>query len=269
MRKESMEIQNTDEAMDEFLSYFAEEVMPPVFPSKDYADMVESLLNEALLNAWEHGNRKDPEKRILVGWRCMEGGGMEISVKDEGSGFTPLPGTGIPPLSQRRGRGILILREFADSVRFNQRGNEITFTCKGEKTMDQKYFKGFLIVLGLDVKESNAREEIRILRENMVKLTTDMDLLKREKEVFILINMSPFNVVSSTFFGDIGAILDVDQIKMMGLCGMQPTVKKIAMRMGVIEGESLGVPTPNIEENLYKIKAFESISEGFASLLQY
>ncbi|MBI5185664.1 MAG: hypothetical protein HZA01_08055 [Nitrospinae bacterium] len=134
--------------------------------------------------------------------------------------------------------------------------------------MTGKCFQGFLVVLGLDVNEENAREELRVLRDNLVRFTTDFALLEKEKNIYLIINLAPFNVVSSTFFGDIGATLDVEQVKLIGLCGMRPTVKKIAQRMGVIQpGNGGTAPTQNIQDNLHKIRAFDSLEEGFKALI--
>lgn len=266
------EIQNTEAAIDAFQDYFSREVARPLFPSgPEASDTVETLLNEALINAWEHGNRKDPAKRIFVAWQILGGNGLKVSVRDEGPGFSP-PGLNCPqapPVEQRRGRGLIIMSEFADSVSFNKEGNEITFILqKGEKQVTEKYFQGFLIVLGLDVKEENAREELRVLRDNLVRFTTDFALLEKEKNIYLLVNLAPFNVVSSTFFGDIGATLDVEQIKLVGLCGMRPVVRKIAQRMNVIQpGNGETAPTRNIQDNLHKIRAFENMEEGFKALI--
>ncbi|MBI5185663.1 MAG: ATP-binding protein [Nitrospinae bacterium] len=129
------EIQNTEAAMDAFQDYFSREVARPLFPSDTEAsDTVETLLNEALINAWEHGNGKDPAKRIFVAWQILENNGIKVSVRDEGPGFSP-PGLNCPqapPVSRRRGRGLIIISEFADSISFNKEGNELTFVFKGE-----------------------------------------------------------------------------------------------------------------------------------------
>lgn len=120
--------------MDIFQSFFSREILRPLFPSDPEAsDTVETLLNEALINAWEHGNKKDPEKRILVAWQILENKGLKVSVKDEGPGFSPrnLNQSQAPPVTQKRGRGFLILSEFAESVSFNKEGNQITFVFKG------------------------------------------------------------------------------------------------------------------------------------------
>jgi anti-sigma regulatory factor (Ser/Thr protein kinase) len=129
------EIQNTEAAIDAFQDYFAREVAHPLFPSDPEAsDTVETLLNEALINAWEHGNRKDPAKRVFVAWRILEGNGLQVSVRDEGPGFsTPnINHSQAPPVAQKRGRGLIIMSEFADSVSFNPAGNEITIVFKGQ-----------------------------------------------------------------------------------------------------------------------------------------
>ena len=133
--------------------------------------------------------------------------------------------------------------------------------------MEGKYFQGFLIVLGLDIREENAREEIRVVRDHLFRFTTDMEILKQHKDIYLLVNMAPFNVVSSTFFGDIGATLDIEQIKLVGLCGMKPTVRKIAERMGVIQGKGSGIPLRDIQDNLHKIRDFEDLDQGFEALI--
>ena len=127
------EIENTEAAICGFLSSFSKEVLRPLFPFREEADMAETLLNEALLNAWEHGNQKDPQRRIGIVWRVFPANALEITVRDEGAGFTPPDLARPPPVSHRRGRGLFILKEFADCVRFNERGNEITFIYRGKK----------------------------------------------------------------------------------------------------------------------------------------
>lgn len=133
MKIKVKEIENTQSAVDCFQLFFAKEVIRPLFPEKDDADVAATLLNESLGNAWEHGNRKDPEKRIRVQWEILDGGGLKVSVRDDGAGFVPPAHPEVPPITQKRGRGIIIIQEFADSLSFNEQGTEITFTFKGEK----------------------------------------------------------------------------------------------------------------------------------------
>lgn len=97
---------------------------PPV--DLDYYDLY-LILDEAITNSMEHGNRWGPEKRIHVTvWPVAEE--MLITIKDEGVGFNPDlvrhdPGD-LTKLSPR-GRGIFIIKKFCQ-VSWNSIGNEIT-----------------------------------------------------------------------------------------------------------------------------------------------
>jgi serine/threonine-protein kinase RsbW len=77
-------------------------------------------LTEAVNNAIIHGNRSDPEKRVLV--RCeILPGWLVVFVNDEGGGFEPLKVRN--PLRKQNlmresGRGIFLMRTLMDKVEF-------------------------------------------------------------------------------------------------------------------------------------------------------
>jgi len=79
-------------------------------------------LREALANAIKHGNRQDPEKRVLL----TIGGDDEhltIEVGDEGAGFAPEEVLDpLAPENQMKtsGRGIFYMRTFMDEVVFSR-----------------------------------------------------------------------------------------------------------------------------------------------------
>jgi len=85
-------------------------------------------LEELLHNAMEHGNRGDVSKKVYI---TVKAGPRRvvIRVRDEGEGFDPeqigSPQIGEPTLSER-GRGLLIVRYYADELSFNREGNEAT-----------------------------------------------------------------------------------------------------------------------------------------------
>jgi serine/threonine-protein kinase RsbW len=89
---------------------------------------VETVLREALANAIIHGNRLDPKKIVRLCCSCDAEGDILIVVTDEGEGFDP---SAIPsPLTREninleRGRGICLINQFADEVRFERGGAEI------------------------------------------------------------------------------------------------------------------------------------------------
>jgi serine/threonine-protein kinase RsbW len=85
------------------------------------------VLCEALANAILYGNRLDPSKQIDV-QVCVEDEGFQLLVTDQGQGFDPasLPDpTEDPAVASDRGRGLYLIRQLVDEVRFNDRGNAI------------------------------------------------------------------------------------------------------------------------------------------------
>jgi serine/threonine-protein kinase RsbW len=84
-------------------------------------------LTEALANAIVYGNAEDASKR--VGLRVLFGrNAAQIEVTDEGCGFDhrTLPDPTVPfALLEPRGRGLFLIRELVDEVRFNALGNSI------------------------------------------------------------------------------------------------------------------------------------------------
>ena len=89
---------------------------------------IEQALVEALNNAIEHGSGHDPSKKIQCCVACDHERGMLIVVRDPGPGFDP---TSIPSpvvgqnLFATGGRGIYLINQLMDEVRFEKGGTEI------------------------------------------------------------------------------------------------------------------------------------------------
>ena len=84
-------------------------------------------LGEALVNAILHGNHGDPTKQVAVRVVCGQQA-IEMEVRDEGDGFDPdaVPDPTTPERRTRPGgRGIFLVRQLVDEVRFNAKGNAI------------------------------------------------------------------------------------------------------------------------------------------------
>jgi len=84
-------------------------------------------LEEAFVNAVQHGNQCDPEKTVSV--RCsVTPEKFDITITDQGAGFKPdqLPDPRCPEnLCKCSGRGVLLIRAYMDQVEYNARGNRI------------------------------------------------------------------------------------------------------------------------------------------------
>jgi serine/threonine-protein kinase RsbW len=89
---------------------------------------IELALNEALANAIKHGSANDPSKQIQCCVACDHARGMLIIIRDPGPGFDP---ASIPSpivgqnLFATGGRGIYLINQLMDEVRFEKGGTEI------------------------------------------------------------------------------------------------------------------------------------------------
>jgi len=91
-------------------------------------DAIELALQEALANAVVHGAKADPSKIIECDLMCDEAQRVLIVVRDPGQGFDvssiPNPMNG-DHLYSDHGRGIYLINQLMDEVRFMKNGTEI------------------------------------------------------------------------------------------------------------------------------------------------
>lgn len=91
-------------------------------------------LDEALINAYKHGNRTDPNRKVHIRYE-INPDGVEVEIEDEGDGF--LVDSLTDPrhddfIHKTSGRGIFLIRSFMSSLEFNHRGNVIRFTYEAK-----------------------------------------------------------------------------------------------------------------------------------------
>ncbi len=94
-------------------------------------DSLHIILEEAILNAWRHGNKNNPEKSIIV--RRRFGNDFHMEIIDEGQGFDPesaLDPTSPENLTNPSGRGIFLIQHYADKVVFEKEGRQIMITLE-------------------------------------------------------------------------------------------------------------------------------------------
>jgi serine/threonine-protein kinase RsbW len=91
-------------------------------------EAIELALQEALANAVVHGAKEDPTKVVECVVMCDEQRGLLIIVRDPGEGFDP---QAIPTctmgenLYSNHGRGIFLINQLMDEVKFHKNGTEI------------------------------------------------------------------------------------------------------------------------------------------------
>lgn len=121
------------------------ELEPENFSEEDVFS-VHLALQESFLNAIRHGNKMDPEKEVRIDY-SVGLDKVEIFMTDEGDGFDP---QAVPDprygenLYKIKGRGLLLMRSYMDTVKFNKRGNRVRMVRY--KNKEQKNTKKQLIL---------------------------------------------------------------------------------------------------------------------------
>ena len=91
-------------------------------------DAIELALQEALANAVVHGAKEDPDKVVECLVACDEQRGIIIIVRDPGEGFNPetIPACTVGEnVYSNHGRGIFLINQLMDEVKFHRNGTEI------------------------------------------------------------------------------------------------------------------------------------------------
>jgi serine/threonine-protein kinase RsbW len=91
-------------------------------------EAIELALQEALANAVVHGAKEDPSKVVECLVACDEQRGILIVVRDPGEGFDPkdIPSCTVGEnLYSNHGRGIFLINQLMDEVKFRKNGTEI------------------------------------------------------------------------------------------------------------------------------------------------
>jgi serine/threonine-protein kinase RsbW len=96
-----------------------------------FANMM-TCLSEAAINAIVHGNKLDPNKKVIIN-ADVEGRRIIWTVTDEGDGFdynNLADPTAPENLENLTGRGVFIIKHLADQCIFNTKGNEVELHFK-------------------------------------------------------------------------------------------------------------------------------------------
>ena len=94
---------------------------------------IQLAIEEAMINAVEHGNKSDPLKTVTVEY-SITAKEFDITITDEGNGFAleKVPDCrNDENLNNVTGRGIVLMRSCMDSVEYNERGNRVRMIKHG------------------------------------------------------------------------------------------------------------------------------------------
>lgn len=91
-----------------------------------YGNMLVAI-TEAVNNAINHGNKRNPDKYVDVAFKT-DGKNMTWQIQDEGEGFDPdnIPDPTAPEnIEKPDGRGVFLMKSLADSIEFQNNGSMI------------------------------------------------------------------------------------------------------------------------------------------------
>ena len=94
-----------------------------------YGNLLISTI-EAVTNAIVHGNKSNPDKLVHINVDSNEKA-INVKVADEGTGFNfdVVPDPTKPDLIEKPdGRGIFLMKNLADKVKFDKNGSVVTLT---------------------------------------------------------------------------------------------------------------------------------------------
>jgi len=116
----------------ERLEPFVKDLQKGIHFTDDDFSRILLTLSEAVNNAITHGNKEDPGKKVVIKTDYDQSNAiLSISVEDEGKGFDP---DAIPdPLKKENllkegGRGIYLIEQYADDIKFAKEGTRTTIT---------------------------------------------------------------------------------------------------------------------------------------------
>lgn len=88
---------------------------------------IQMAIEEAVVNAIEHGNRRDDSKQVHVLFHVFEDR-AEMTITDQGNGFDHTQvadPTEDDRLEKPRGRGVMLIRELMSESKYNDKGNSV------------------------------------------------------------------------------------------------------------------------------------------------
>ena len=90
-------------------------------------DDLKTAVSEACMNAIEHGNKEDPDARVVV-TISYDGESFKVEVMDQGEGIVQMPkepdiDQKIQKLETPRGLGLFLIKQLMDQVEFGKKGD--------------------------------------------------------------------------------------------------------------------------------------------------
>jgi serine/threonine-protein kinase RsbW len=106
-----------------------EEISSKKIINEDKLGNVMVCVTEAVTNAIEHGNKNQKNKTVFINYKTINNK-LIFKVTDQGNGFDyeNIPDPTLPEnIEKENGRGVFLIKNLADNVKFEKNGSEIIF----------------------------------------------------------------------------------------------------------------------------------------------
>ncbi len=108
----------------------------------------------------------------------------------------------------------------------------------------------------------DTESDIESLRCAIIDCVTDK-VSRQKLKIYLLIDLSNFSAVNSTFFGALGATIQEESVEIVALCGMQKAVQRRSEQFGICDGGAAGhVAARDIQKAAKKFRFFTSVQEA-------
>lgn len=114
----------------------------------------------------------------------------------------------------------------------------------------------------------SVKQGLEQMKNALIDLTTSERLANEGLDTYIFLDLSPFNIINSSLIGILGSIIMDPHIRLLALCGVQPSVADILKRFGIVaesREQRLRIGG-KVTNNLAKVYTFNSVEEGLVCL---
>lgn len=130
------------------------------------------------------------------------------------------------------------------------------------------FFDGRVFIARPENQGQN-RDTLRQLQDQVIEFVTGQELRQGAAGAYLFLDLSVLPMINSGLVGAIGAAMLEDKVRCIYLCGMRQAVLSVAERFGLVSknGPTMPHATPEIRQNLGKIKAAKSLAAGLLELI--
>lgn len=114
----------------------------------------------------------------------------------------------------------------------------------------------------------SVKQGLEQMKNTLIELTTSDRLSSGDLDTYIFLDLSPFNIINSSLIGILGSIIMDPHLRLLALCGVQPSVADILKRFGIVaetKDRSICISGKSTS-NLAKVHTFSSLEEGLVCL---